>query len=103
MTPVKYGERASGAGTLFGLPLGDLGWFQSLLMGLATGFIAFFAATFLSIVTLLFYRGAGHQNVDFAVAYRDIGFPIGILVAALALSYLGYLWVRRIVTRGRER
>ena len=43
----RWVERTLGAGYLFGAPVGDLGWFASLLMGTATGFAAFFAATFL--------------------------------------------------------
>ncbi|HEY4008517.1 MAG TPA: hypothetical protein VGM11_00075 [Acidobacteriaceae bacterium] len=91
--------RARREGVLFGIPLGDLGWFSSLLMGLATGFAAFFATTFLSIMALLFYRVASGHNPDFAIAYRDIGFPIGVVVLALALSYLGVLYVRRMRRR----
>jgi ABC-type dipeptide/oligopeptide/nickel transport system permease subunit len=91
--------RARREGVLFGIPLGDLGWFQSLLMGLATGFAAFFATTFVSIMVLLFYRvGSGH-NPDFAISYRDIGFPVGVVVLVLALGYLSVLYARRMRRR----
>ncbi len=45
-------ERARRDGELFGIPLGDLGWFQSLIMGVATGMAAFFLTTFLAILAL---------------------------------------------------
>ncbi len=87
-------------GVLFGIPLGDLGWFQSLLMGLATGFAAFFATTFVSIMALLFYRIASGHNPDFAIAYRDVGFPVERNCAgAPALAYLGVLYGRRMRRR----
>ena len=82
-------------GYLFGAPVGDLGWFASLLMGLASGMAAFFAATFVGIMSILFWNAAGHK-ADFTVSYRLIGLPIGLLVMALALGYLGMLWTRRI-------
>jgi hypothetical protein len=91
--------RARSEGVLFGIPLGDLGWFSSLLMGTATGFAAFFLTTFVSIMALLFYRVASGNNPDFAIAYRDIGFPVGVVVLILALSYLGVLYVRRMNRR----
>jgi len=91
--------RALGAGYLFGVPVGDLGWFASLLMGFATGFAAFFAATFLGIMGILIYNTAGHHAIDFAISYRRIGLPIGLLVAVLALSYLGVMWARRQLRR----
>lgn len=91
--------RAFGAGYLFGVPVGDLGWFASLLMGFATGFAAFFAATFLGIMGILIYNTAGHHTIDFAISYRRIGLPIGLLVAVLALSYLGAMWARRQLRR----
>jgi hypothetical protein len=93
--------RARRDGVLFGIPLGDLGWFASLLMGTATGFAAFFLTTFLSIVALLIYRIASGHNPDFAIAYRDIGFPVGCVVLALALGYLAVLYVRRMARRRR--
>ncbi len=95
-------ERPNRAGTLFGLPVADLGWFQVILMGLASGMIAFFVATFVSIVFLLFRLGFTHQPVDFAFAYKRIGFPIGLVVGISALSFLGYQWIRRILTKGRD-
>ena len=91
--------RTFGAGYLFGVPLGDLGWFASLLMGVASGFMAFFAATFCAIVYILIYNTAHHGAIDFALSYRRVGFPIGILVMAAALSYLGTLWFKRILRR----
>ncbi len=101
MASSNHRERPTGAGTLFGVPVADLGWFQVILMGLATGMTAFFLATFLSIVAMLFYTGSTHHPVDFAIAYKRIGFPIGVLVGLAALGFLSYQWVRRIVTKGR--
>jgi hypothetical protein len=93
--------RARQEGVLFGIPLGDLGWFSSLLMGVATGFAAFFLTTFVSIMSLLVYRVASGHNPDFAIAYRDIGFPVGCVVLILALSYLSILYARRMARKRR--
>jgi hypothetical protein len=87
------------AGTLFGVPLGDLGWFASLLMGVASGSMAFFAATFCAIVFILIDNSLLHGNLDFAFSYRWVGLPVGLLVMAVALSYLGTLWLKRILRR----
>jgi len=94
-------ERARRDGTLLGIPLGDLGWFQSLLMGLATGFAAFFLATFLAIVGLLIYNAVTQRTPDYALAYRVVGFPVGVVVMALALGYLGIQWSRRMARKSR--
>jgi len=88
---------AARRGMLFGIPLGELGWFQSLLMGTATGFAAFFLTCFLSILSILVLNTAGHKSIDFAVSYRDIAFPTGLAVLALAYGYLGFQWIRRKV------
>ena len=76
-----------------------MGWFASLLMGVASGFMAFFASTFCAIVFILIYNTALHGSIDFALSYRRVGFPIGVVVMALALSYLGTLWFKRILRR----
>ena len=91
--------RTSGAGFLFGIPLGDLGWFASLLMSFASGFAAFFAATFCGIVGLLIWNTGMHHTADYAISYRLIGLPVGLLVLVVASLYLGTLWVRRILRR----
>ena len=93
------GPRTFGAGYLFGIPLKDMGWFATLLMGFATGFLAFFASTFVAIISLLFYNSIGHHAVDYAYSYSRIGLPIGVLFGVLALAYLGTLWLRRITRR----
>jgi hypothetical protein len=87
--------RTIGSGYLFGVPLGDLGWFASLIMSVAVGFLAFFAATFCAIVGVLFYNTATHHAVDFALTYRRVGLPVGVLVLIATMGYLGTLWVRR--------
>jgi hypothetical protein len=87
------------AATFFGIPIGELGWFASLLMGAATGFAAFFAATFVGIVSILIVNSAGHRSIDFAVSYRWVGFPVGLVVLGTAWSYLGTLWLRRQMRR----
>ena len=92
--------RTFAAGYVFGVPLGNLGWFASLLMAVATGFMAFFAATFCAIVFILIYNSATHRVLDFALSYRRVGLPIGLVVMAIALCTLGSLWLRRILRRG---
>jgi hypothetical protein len=91
--------RTSGSGYLFGVPLGDLGWFASLLMSFALGFAAFFAATFFAIFGVLIYNTTTHNAVDFALTYKRVGLPVGLLVLVMALGYLGTLWVRRQLRR----
>ena len=78
-------------GDLFGIPLRKLGWFACLLLGVASGFLAFFAATFLAILGLLVFNTAGHQ-IDYALTYRRVGMPVGLVVGLIALGYLGTLW-----------
>jgi hypothetical protein len=95
--PVSSGR--SGPGYLFGVPLGDLGWFASLLMSFALGFAAFFAATFFAIFGVLIYNTTTHHAVDFALTYKRVGLPVGLLVLVMALGYLGTLWVRRHLRR----
>ena len=79
--------------------MGGLGWFASLLIGTAAGFAAFFAATFCGIFGILIYNSTTHHAVDFAVSYRLIGLPVGLIVLVLALGYLGTLWVRGLGRR----
>ena len=79
--------------------MGDLGWFTSLLMGAATGFAAFFAATFVGIVGIMFYNSSGHTPLDYAYSYARLGLPVGVLVLLVAWGYLGTLWVRRQMGR----
>ncbi len=92
-------SRTVGSGYLFGVPLGDLGWFTTLLMSFAMGFAAFFAATFCAIIGILFSNTATHHAVDFALTYRRVGLPAGLLVLVVALGYLGTLWLRRQLRR----
>jgi hypothetical protein len=87
--------RTFGSGYLFGVPLGDLGFFTSLLMSFALGFAAFFAATFCAIFGVLIYNTVTHHAVDFALTYKRVGLPVGLVVLAVALGYLGTLWVGR--------
>lgn len=103
MTEVSQNESAArrsfAAGYLFGVPVGDLGFFASLLVSFASGFIAFFGSTFLAIAGVLFYNSAMHGTVDFALTYRRIGLPVGLVVLTFALAYTGTLWVRRQIHR----
>ena len=82
--------------------MGDLGWFQSLLMGVATGMAAFFGTTFLAIMALLVYMMATGKHPDFAASYRLAGFPVGVVVMALALGFLGVQWSRRMARKSRK-
>ncbi len=95
---VRDGRKTLGAGYVFGAPVKDLGWFASLIMGVATGMVAFFAATFVGIVSILFWNAAGH-HADFTVSYRLIGLPVGAVVMAASLGYLGTFWMKRVLRK----
>src|SRR5271168_3868878 len=85
--------------TVFGVPLGDFGFFTSLLMAFAVGFLSFFLFTFLAIVGIMIYNGMVHQ-VDYAASYKYISFPAGCVVLAISLIFFGTLWLRRKFSRG---
>ena len=87
-------------GRLFGIPLGDLGWFASLLIGAAVGVIGFFATTFVGIFGIMIYNSVAHANVDYEYAYARGGLTVGILTLVAAWGYLGTLWVKRITRKG---
>ena len=86
-------------GYLFGIPLGALGWFGTVLTALASGFLTFFATTFCAIFAILFYNLSTHGTVDYAVSYRWVGLPAGLLMLGFSSAYLGRLWVQRMLHR----
>jgi hypothetical protein len=88
-----------GDGYVFGIPLGNLGWFGSLLIAVAAGFLTFFATTFCAIFGILLYNTFTHSTVDFAFSYRRVGLPCGLVVLAFASIYLARLWVKRVSSR----
>ncbi len=92
------GSKTLAAGYVFGAPVHELGLIASLIMGLATGFIGFFAATFVGIVVVMVMIGSGHP-ADYTISYRLIGLPVGIVMGLGALAYLGTFWVKRILRK----
>ena len=80
---------------LFGVPVGDFGFFQTILVSVSLGFMAFFAGTFLSILGVSIYKGITHSPVTLDVSYKYISFPFSILVLLAASTYLMTLWVQR--------
>ena len=94
------GRQPRARGRLFGIPLGDLGLFSSLLIGAAVAFAAFFAATFLGIVTIMIYNSTTHHTVDYALSYERGGLVAGIVTLVFAWGFLGTQWVRRVTRKG---
>ena len=72
---------------LLGIPLGDFGFFSSLLLSLASGFLAFFATCFSPSSHCSFWNIIGHHHVNYADSYLYVAFPIGLAVLALALVF----------------
>jgi hypothetical protein len=99
MAQSLHASQATPATTLFGIPIGDFGWFGTLLVSVAAGFLSFFAATFLSIIVILIANSAAHTSIDFAVSYRYIGLPVGLIVLVAALATLGTLWIKRVLRK----
>ena len=96
---LNQGANPQAEGRFFGIPLGDFGFFTSLLMALAVGFLSFFLFTFLAIVGIMIYNAMGHR-VDFAESYKYISFPAGCVVLVISLVFFGRLWLRRKFLRG---
>jgi hypothetical protein len=80
---------------IWGAPIGDFGLFASTLIALALGFMTFFGVTFISILGLLIYNGAGHHHVTLDTSYKFIALPAGIFVLIVSLAVLLGIWLRR--------
>jgi hypothetical protein len=91
MTQSTQGGRG---GKILGFPLEGFSLFQSLLLAFAAAFFTFFATTCVAIFALLAWNVLGGHSVNYADTYRDVGFPAGVVVLAVALPYFGVLWVR---------
>lgn len=87
-------KKTLGSGYVFGAPVKDLGLIATFLMALAAGMISFFLATFVGIVSILFYNAKGH-TADFSLSYRW-GWPVGAVVMVVVLGYLGVFWLKRV-------
>ncbi len=81
-------------GRILGFPLEGFSLFQSLLLAFAVAFFTFFATTCVAIFVLLGWNVLGGHSVNYADAYRNVGFPAGVIVLVVALPYFGVLWVR---------
>lgn len=92
----QMAEQPRSRATIFGAPIGELGFFTTVLFGGVLGFAAFFVTTFLGIITILLYNSSGHAPVNFAYSYLRFGMPVGLVVAVVVWAYLGRLWVARI-------
>ncbi len=82
--------------TLFGIPVGRFGFFSSLLVSVASGFMAFFLTTFCAIFGIMIYDSAHHlpmQNLN--ISYRFIAAPVGLTAMLFSLAYLFSIWIRR--------
>jgi hypothetical protein len=53
-------------------------------------------------VVLLVYQMATSRVPAYELAYRDAGLPVGAVVMALALAFLGVQWARRMIRKGRQ-
>jgi len=53
-------------------------------------------------VVLLVYQMATHRVPAYELAYRDAGLPVGAVVMALALAFLGVQWSRRMIRKTRN-
>ena len=78
-----------------GAPVGDFSVFQTILLSGAAGAASFFVGTFFAIMSLLVMTMFGHK-VDFSIAYRWVGLPIGIAGLLCAGIFLTSALVSRI-------
>jgi hypothetical protein len=86
---------------LLGIPVGDFGFFATLLVSAAAGALTFFALTFLSIIGVAIYKGVTGSAVSMAVSYKFIAFPTACVVLVASLVYLMTVWARRKMRQAR--
>ena len=93
-------DTISSRGRLFGIPVGDLGLFSCVFMGVAFGVISFFATCFVTIFALLFYNILGHHAIDLADAYRYVALPVGVVALLVGVMAMITVWLRGRLSRG---
>jgi hypothetical protein len=86
--------RQPDGGRVFGFPLKGFGLFSSVLLSFASAIFTFCVTTMVAIFVMLAMRIAGNKTIDFAISYRDVGFPAAIVVLAVALPFFLALWIR---------
>jgi ABC-type amino acid transport system permease subunit len=96
MMQTVQGERGR---KVFGFPLEGFSLFQSLLLAVASAFLAFFATTCVAIFALLGWNVAGGHAVSYVDTYRYVGLPAGVIVLVVALPFFLVLWVRAKVRK----
>jgi hypothetical protein len=82
------------SGRFLGFPLEGFGFFTSLLLTIASGFLTFFAVTTIAIFSLLVWNIYGQHNVRYDASYLYFGFPAGVVVLVIAAIVFGVLWFR---------
>lgn len=80
--------------TILGFPLRGFGLFTSFLLSFALALLTFCITTMIAIFSLLVWNLGFKHSVDFALSYRDIGFPASLVVLVLALPFFLVLWIR---------
>ncbi len=96
---LHQGAAPQAEGKFFGIPLGDLGLFTSLLMALAVGFLSFFLFTFLAIVGIMNLQRNGPPGG----LRRELQvhlLPRRLRRSGDSLIFFGTLWLRRKFSRG---
>jgi hypothetical protein len=53
------------------------------------------------LLTYILVTGKPASAVDFALAYKAVGLPVGAVVMALALGFLGVQWAKRMARKRR--
>ena len=91
MTQTKQKVRGR---TVLGFPIAGFSLFQGLLLAVALGFLAFFAATTIAIFALIAWNGLGGHTVSYADSYRYIGLPAGVIALVVALPVFLAVWVK---------
>ncbi len=87
---------------LFGAPVGDFTFFQSLLFVFAATVASFLGATFLGIIGVSIWSIFSHHFADFSISYKWVGLPVGVLMFVSSATYLGTLLARRMVRTARN-
>lgn len=85
---------------VLGIPLGDFGLLPGLFLGVASGFMAFFASCFLAIMSLLAWNTFDHAHISYVDAYRYVAFPTGLGTMAVGLVFFTGVWLRRRLAEG---